>query len=589
MTTPLLTIGMPTCYDYSGALLSVIALKEYQSFIDGDIEILVVDNTPENSYRDALKRQILGMNSPKIRYMEFTEERGPAESKNQVFENATGEYVICMDSHVMFNAGSISRLKDFLKSLPEKNKDDFFTGPLKGNEGGYSTHFRDIWRGEMWGIWGTDKELLKTDEIKPIWAQGCGLILTRRESWLGFNKNFKGFGGEEGYIHEKYRKAGREVYLVPWLGWWHRFGNPDTKHYNLTRYSKVRNYVLGHQELGMPLDNIYNHFVSLEVPNGEELAKHLVEEHSVKPEEVNNKTAKELLGIHQRYKLSKKQWERILENPEENEHLLEDITEGEYIKQVSNPSNDLNEHFPIMQFYSEQCDSVAEITRRGDSCLPLLTSKAKEFKSYIFESKPNIIAIKDKKYNGTPVDSFDTGMSLFIEGPETDLIFLKYPHTYETTSESLKKIAKKVTKYIIIHDTEMNYRPDITKAMKDLVATGEWHVRSHINKLWGLTILSREIPDHFSLAWLPDPGVGAEVKKLLAKMGIEAQPNCSCNRHAYEMDHRGPDWCEENIETIVDWLKEQAHLRKMPFVRIAGRLLVKRAIRNTRKGIKHGS
>lgn len=119
---PLLTIGMPTCYDYSGADLSVRALLEYHSFDEGDIEILVVDNTPNEAYRKSLRGEILGVQSPLVRYEEFTEKRGPAETKNQVFERATGEYVICMDSHVMFNNGSIKRLKQFLRDLPEDKK-----------------------------------------------------------------------------------------------------------------------------------------------------------------------------------------------------------------------------------------------------------------------------------------------------------------------------------------------------------------------------------------------------------------------------------------------------------------------------------
>jgi hypothetical protein len=49
------------------------------------------------------------------------------------------------------------------------------------------------------------------------------------------------------------------------------------------------------------------------------------------------------------------------------------------------------------------------------------------------------------------------------------------------------------------------------------------------------------------------------------------------------MDARGVAWCERNIDTIVGWLREEATKRKLPFVDIAGRLLVKRAIRNARK------
>jgi hypothetical protein len=81
----------------------------------------------------------------------------------------------------------------------------------------------------------------------------------------------------------------------------------------------------------------------------------------------------------------------------------------------------------------------------------------------------------------------------------------------------------------------------------------------------------------------PTSGPGTELKKLLKKIGITATPNCSCNARAREMDARGPDWCEANLDTIVGWLREEATKRKLPFVDMAGRLLVKRAIRNARK------
>jgi len=81
----------------------------------------------------------------------------------------------------------------------------------------------------------------------------------------------------------------------------------------------------------------------------------------------------------------------------------------------------------------------------------------------------------------------------------------------------------------------------------------------------------------------PAFGPGTELKKLLKKIGIAATPNCSCNARARTMDANGCDWCEANIEQIVGWLREEATKRKLPFVDMAGRVLVKRAIHNARK------
>jgi hypothetical protein len=65
--------------------------------------------------------------------------------------------------------------------------------------------------------------------------------------------------------------------------------------------------------------------------------------------------------------------------------------------------------------------------------------------------------------------------------------------------------------------------------------------------------------------------------------GIEATPNCSCNRYAAMMNINGCEWCNNNIETILDWLKSEADRRKLPFIRAGARLVVKRAIKNAEK------
>ena len=81
----------------------------------------------------------------------------------------------------------------------------------------------------------------------------------------------------------------------------------------------------------------------------------------------------------------------------------------------------------------------------------------------------------------------------------------------------------------------------------------------------------------------PTNGPGTELKKLLARVGITSTPDCACNARAAEMDRQGVEWCEANLDTIVGWLREQAEARGLPFLDVAGRLLVRRAIANARK------
>ena len=87
-----------------------------------------------------------------------------------------------------------------------------------------------------------------------------------------------------------------------------------------------------------------------------------------------------------------------------------------------------------------------------------------------------------------------------------------------------------------------------------------------------------------SIAPPPAAGPGTELKKLLAKIGIKSSPTCSCNKRAKTMDENGIEWCEQNVETICDWLAEESAKRKLPFVRLAGKAIIHMAIRRAKKG-----
>ena len=51
------------------------------------------------------------------------------------------------------------------------------------------------------------------------------------------------------------------------------------------------------------------------------------------------------------------------------------------------------------------------------------------------------------------------------------------------------------------------------------------------------------------------------------------------------MDARGPDWCLENIDQIVGWLREEHERRKilLPFSAVGARVLIRTAVRNARR------
>ena len=82
-------------------------------------------------------------------------------------------------------------------------------------------------------------------------------------------------------------------------------------------------------------------------------------------------------------------------------------------------------------------------------------------------------------------------------------------------------------------------------------------------------------------------GPGTELKRLLAgwPFYITASPDCSCNHVAREMDAWGADECEqpERMDYILAALRDNAAKRGLPFLDAAGRMLVRRAIKNARR------
>lgn len=78
-------------------------------------------------------------------------------------------------------------------------------------------------------------------------------------------------------------------------------------------------------------------------------------------------------------------------------------------------------------------------------------------------------------------------------------------------------------------------------------------------------------------------GPGTILTNMISTMGIKSSSNCSCRRHAIEMNDNGPDWCEQNMSTILGWLKEESAKRHLPYIESVASLVVKRAIKTSRR------
>jgi len=78
-------------------------------------------------------------------------------------------------------------------------------------------------------------------------------------------------------------------------------------------------------------------------------------------------------------------------------------------------------------------------------------------------------------------------------------------------------------------------------------------------------------------------GPGSILTGMISSLGIKSSSDCSCRRHAIEMNQHGPDWCQENITTVLSWLKEESHKRNLPYIEMVAKAMVQRAINKSRR------
>jgi hypothetical protein len=83
----------------------------------------------------------------------------------------------------------------------------------------------------------------------------------------------------------------------------------------------------------------------------------------------------------------------------------------------------------------------------------------------------------------------------------------------------------------------------------------------------------------------PTHGPGTELSKLLKRLGINPTPTCQCRAMSQKMDMWGCDECSkpDRIDEVVAVMRAEAEARGLPFLDVAGRLLVRRAIANARR------
>ena len=564
MADPLLTIGMATFRDFHGPYFTVQALRLADRALMDRVEFVIVDNDPANEHGKELKGFVegwAGVGNAGARYIAMPEKRGTTQPRQRVFDEARGRWVMVVDSHVLLERDALAKLFAYFEANPDSS--DLLQGPILYDDlATMSTDFVEHWRGEMWGVWNTDPR--GVDPTAPpfeIWGQGLGLFACRREAWPGFDRRWRGFGGEEGCIHEVFRQRGSRCLCLPFLRWGHRFAKPGVSNYLVPTWQKVRNYVLGFQRIGRDLEPIRAHFVD------------------------------------EQRKMTPDQWAALIADPEREtepgvDAYPEPVDPGAYVPKASTlpqPPDlssldavftwlkaiprDLNEHADKLREVATGAGVVVELTKRRESTAFLLAGRPRVLVSWQREPDALIDALHYvvKRTNPLPLEAFTTHQGDTIADavvPACDVLFVDSIHSGARILAELRKHGDNVGRLLVVRGTaafgdtaEGGNEPGLYFGLAEWFeeqAKRETNARRWVrvyrsDAQYGLSVYSCD-PKAVDV----DRGPGTELARFLRQIGIAAGAGCDCKAKQATMDQWGVAGCRERRELIVGWVTEGA-------------------------------
>lgn len=256
---PTLTIGIATYDDFDGAYFTVTSLLMHHRRAMERCEIVILDNHPQGHEAASLRALALEYAAPPVRYLPYTDRRSTAVC-DAIFPLARTPWVMVLDGHVLLEPGAVDALLDYIDAEPDSP--NLIQGPMVKADGEVAaTHMNPGFHGDFFGVWGRD-ERIDDPECEPfeIPLHGLALFAMNVSRWPGFNQRFTGFGGGEGYIHEKVRQAGGVTLCLPRLRWHHRFSRPNGVPYPMSYSDRVNNYLAGWREIGRDTGEVHRAF-----------------------------------------------------------------------------------------------------------------------------------------------------------------------------------------------------------------------------------------------------------------------------------------------------------------------------------------
>lgn len=605
-TKPTLTIGFPTYDDYSGIELTLQSLALYHDL--ADVELIVVDNHPtadEKNPKSASKetaklaRYVTGMGG---KYVALANPVGTAAPRDKIFEVATGEVVIVSDGHVMFGPHLLPAVRDYFADPIHVR--DILTGPILqkvrqpgGGLGVLATHYADVWRSEMWGIWSQAwacgmcrgdwhfdvAARPHADASLAVDAAGR-IVAAPPQPKAPFCDFFRVAMGRQpvtacpscgrelpndlphpqheaalesrGFIRRCWAADDVTPFEIPGLGLglfamrrehWPGFapgmigfGGGELHMHELVR----RN---GGRAVCHPLARWWHRFEREKVPYPLELW-HKVRNYVLWRQRLN--ITMEPVYAHfvagPAAKINDAQWQWLMENPTERTTWPAHLATGRSIVESIAMPDDAD---------------FARLAKSKDRAAPHMATirrlASQASRCVIAGKRPHWLAALPPDRRGEAV-AIPAGQSLTAEPTDCDLLILDVDSTAERLRLDLARWAPHCRRWIALYGTESyGEKSEGGKADGLMVAAREfceanpaWKRVFHDDRTSGLSVFSCD-PNERTI----DRGPGTELHRLFAEIGIRPTASCGCREMTRRMDAWGVAGCREHETEILDHLR----------------------------------
>lgn len=599
-----LTIGSALWGEPTEVQMTYQALRMMHPEVMARTELLAVQNMQNAPKAAKIKGMFEGWfrgTCANSRYIEYFDAIGTSPAREQIFKHARGKIVMVIDPHIFIQLGGVKAVLDYFERNPESK--DIVTGPiLWDNLRTGTTHFIDVWRGEMWGIWGMAWETpthkgssLRFSVYEDVQTKTCVFVSLSMDHKIlngktvansfTFPENLP-FPGHERVIREMgayVLDSPKLEFEIPGMGLgmfamrkdaWVHF-HPHSRHFGgeeMYIQEKVRAaggkaiclsdaawwHKFRDEEDKIPYPNTYYDKARNYVMELRELGRDI---QPVYDEFV-------LTG-----RVSNRKWTYLIEDPEAREkepnsaQLGKAETAVDVYDEVLPIQRDLNQHMGFLRELADKCDHVTEFSKRRESLIAFAASQCKHVVS-INTEMTNPLARISIDSRGGDISAFNATSSEVKEIAPTDMLFIDSSHKYDVLKEELDKYAKSVNRWIVMHDTHahavtgedggVGLAPAIMGFME---MNPQWFIYKHFNHQYGLTVLSRRPEDKPPRLIEPFPkmrGPGTKLKMLNKMMGIVPNDACDCNKYAALMDQWGVAGCRQRREEIVNHIRDNS-------------------------------